>query len=271
MNGVDKDSVPSLNGFYGSKPKEGADVILSGEFVPIYAQWKPKEGTTVAKGTVGSFMCDLNGTWSSEFMSSEAGKMLINNMVAALFPSESVRNPNIRLTLKEQNYNTQMNIFTDVPEGGTVEVKVVPKYATGAEQVLYPLASDGFSRVSFDIVEPGVYAIEVTKRDAQGTVISTGTTFKTFSYSQEYNPFHDVADNAAFLAQLSEDGEGYVLEEAYEVFENAVKFLHNVINPRVVFIIIALVLFLLDVAVRKFKFKWLHELVRDYRAQKALK
>ena len=32
----------------------------------------------------------------------------------------------------------------------------------------------------------------------------------------------------------------------------------------------AIVLFLLDVAVRKFKFKWIHEIVRDRKAKKAL-
>jgi hypothetical protein len=37
-----------------------------------------------------------------------------------------------------------------------------------------------------------------------------------------------------------------------------------------VFLIIAMVCLLLDVAVRKFKFKWIHEIVRDRRAMKTL-
>ena len=32
--------------------------------------------------------------------------------------------------------------------------------------------------------------------------------------------------------------------------------------------ILALICFLLDVAVRKFKFKWPHEIIRDYKAKK---
>ena len=102
-------------------------------------------------------------------------------------------------------------------------------------------------------------------------MLSQNRTFKSFSYSAEYNPFHEVEDNQAFLAQLAADGEGFVLTETYEVFDNVVKFIHHVINPRIVFIIIALVLFLLDVAVRKFKFKWPHEIIRDYKAKKAMK
>ena len=36
-------------------------------------------------------------------------------------------------------------------------------------------------------------------------------------------------------------------------------------DPRYLFMILALVLFLTDVAVRKFKFKWPHEIVRAFR------
>jgi hypothetical protein len=41
-------------------------------------------------------------------------------------------------------------------------------------------------------------------------------------------------------------------------------------DPKIPFIIAALTLFLLDIAVRKFKFKWPHEIVRDYKAKKLL-
>ena len=46
-----------------------------------------------------------------------------------------------------------------------------------------------------------------------------------------------------------------------------VKSIHKIIDPRIVFIIIALVAFLLDVAVRKFKFKWLHEIIAERKAR----
>ena len=40
-------------------------------------------------------------------------------------------------------------------------------------------------------------------------------------------------------------------------------------DPRVAFAIVIIVLFLLDVAVRKFKFKWPHEIVRERREAKS--
>ena len=70
--------LPSLSGFYGAKVKEGAELVLQGENVPIYAYWQ------FGEGKVGSFMCDLNGVWSAEFMSNEVGKTIIKNMINCL-------------------------------------------------------------------------------------------------------------------------------------------------------------------------------------------
>lgn len=260
--GVDQSTMPVLSGFYGSKLKPGAELILSGEYVPLYAQWK------VGKGTVGSFMCDLNGTWSKEFIASETGQALVNHMVTALLPSESVRAPKIQLSLKEQNYQTQMNIFTQADETDTVEIKIIPRFANAQEQTLYALPSEGFGRVAFSITQPGVYAIEVTRKDAAGNVIATATTFKSFSYSQEYNIFRDEAEGRELMANLADDGGGVVIADAHEVFANVVKYLHKTIDPRLVFITIVLVAFLLDIAVRKFKFKWPHELIRDLKEKR---
>ena len=72
-------------------------------------------------------------------------------------------------------------------------------------------------------------------------------------------------------APLSEHTDGVVIKDSQEVFRNAVKYLHIVIDPKIVFMIIALTFFLLDVAVRKFKWKWPHEIIRDKRKTKAMK
>ena len=42
------------------------------------------------------------------------------------------------------------------------------------------------------------------------------------------------------------------------------------IDPRIPMMIALLILFLLDIAVRKFKWKWPHELIRDRKAKKAM-
>ena len=75
---ISQEDMPTLDGFYGMKAKEGASVVLMGEYTPIYTQW------AYGYGRVGTFACDLNGTWSADFLSSETGVTILNNIVVHL-------------------------------------------------------------------------------------------------------------------------------------------------------------------------------------------
>ena len=72
----------------------------------IYAQWR------FEKGMVGSFLCDLNGVWSSDFLSGDgSGATFILNVVSALMPTESVRENEISNTVKQDNYTNSLSSF----------------------------------------------------------------------------------------------------------------------------------------------------------------
>lgn len=266
VNNINQKDIPTLDGFYGTRAKQGAEVVLMGGYVPIYAQWK------FGKGMVGSFMCDLNGTWSSDFISSSTGQMLLDNIIGALFPVGNIRPNEISVSLKEENYYNRLSIFTDVNEGETISVTVsgTASDGTAVQQTLTPSATDGFSRLTLTVKNPGIYEVTVQKKDAEGKVLAQTTTYKAFSYSQEYHVFVNSDDSVALMENLAQSGEGQVITDPLQVFANVVKYLHRVIDPRIVFVIIAIVAFLLDVAARKFKFKWPHEIVRDRKAKKAL-
>ena len=90
------------------------------------------------------------------------------------------------------------------------------------------------------------------------------------SVAEGVSVFIDTDDAVTLMEDLAQSGEGQVVTDPLQIFANVVKFLHRVIDPRIVFSIIAIVAFLLDVAARKFKFKWPHEIVRDRKAKKAL-
>ncbi|MBQ8719568.1 MAG: VWA domain-containing protein [Clostridia bacterium] len=264
--------MPTLDGFYGMKAKvdKGAEVVLMGEYVPIYTQWK------YGAGMVGTFACDLNGTWSSDFIGTPTAITLVNNIVMGLFPSESIRKSDIELEITSKNYTTQLSIFTELAEGNTLEVKVTsPSPDGGFEPVVStytPGVGSTYSRINLVIKNPGMHEITVIKKDEVGNVVSDATIYKSFSYSEEYNTFFDNQASEQFMSDLAKSGNGTVIEtdNPWQIFENVVKYLHHTIDPRIVFIIIALVLFLLDIAARKFKFKWPNEIIQDYKARKSL-
>ena len=260
--GVNPSDVPMLDGFYGVKLKEGAQAPLMGEYTPVYAQW------TYGKGRVGTFACDLNGTWSSAFIDNAVGHTLINNIIYALFPTEDIHAPEIEMEADGDNYLTNLSIFTDLEEGQYVEISItsppLPGETQGVVQVFAANANETYSRMSFVVKDTGIHEIKAVKRDAEGNQVGAESViYKALSYSQEYNAFTDPEVAKALSEQLAADGKGMIVTDPWQVFENAVKYIHHVIDPRIVLIIIALVLFLLDVAVRKFKWKWPHELLHE--------
>ena len=268
-----------LGGFYGVKKKDGAETLLTGEYdvTPLYAQWK------FGAGTVGSFMCDLTGlvrwdgspSWSAEFMADAVGRTIVRNISYDLAPDTDLEPDAMDYVLRtdRDNYTTRLDVYTATAEGEKVSVTVMPvsESAKNAYNGNIPVTAlgNGIS-FTFEIKHEGLYRVSIAKTDAAGQTLSSVSFCQSFSYSEEYNAFREEGEGAALLAEVAADGGGRVLSDPVEVFSYFVRFLPRETDPRMVFLIIAMVCLLLDVAVRKFKFKWIHEIVRDRRAMKTL-
>ncbi len=272
VNGVKKEDIPELGGYFGTKIKDSEElyVPLTGEFVPILAHWRYGEGR------VGSFMCDLTGEgWSSGFMSSDAGVKIITNTIRTLLPTVDIRYSGMTVNFAEDNYSTTASIFTEMNDGDRIELAVYTVPTGEQEEKLVtkiaPTPEQGYSNIKFEITESGVYNVVISKLDDDNNLIARHSEYRVFSYSKEYDIFVDSKSCESFMKQLAVDGGGRVisLDEPWSVFDRDVDALHNKFDPRWTFMIIAIVLFLLDIAVRKFKFKWIHELVRERREKRA--
>lgn len=261
-NGISQKDMPSLEGYFGVKQKEGATVFLKGQYTPIYTQWD------YGKGRVGTFACDLNGTWSEEFLSSDTGIAILNNIIYALFPSESVRSTDIEAVYTGDNYTTDLSIFTDLLEGQTIKVSVIGQ--DGSEEVYLRDLTTGYSRLTFAVKTVGVNQILIEKLDENGIELSSKTLYKVLSYSDEYTAFKDTDAANELMQSLSGSSNGVVVTDPVQIFENAVEYLHIVIDPRILFAILIIICFLIDIAARKFKWKWPHEIIRENKIKSEL-
>ena len=266
LTGIDEALIPPLSGYYGVVAKTDAKVPLMGEYVPIYAEWRYGEGN------VGSFMCDLSGIWSSAFMSDVVGQTIINNIVNSIFPMEDVKADGINIAIKQDNYHFQLNVH-GAEEGQTVAVEVTPmspEFSSVIEEGVTVSALESNRRFNFLIEHPGLYEITVRVLNADTTEASRAVIYRTFSYSEEYNMFTEREPvGEELLALLAKDGGGDVIEDpahAYIGFSNTLKVTKD---PRIVMLILSILFVLLDIAVRKFKFKWIHELIRERREKLA--
>ena len=279
-----------LDGFYGTKIKNGATLLLTGEFnVPLYAQWK------YGNGMVGSFMCDVYGLYSADFMDDQNGATFLKNVIKNLTPVENIRDNDIKLNLYENNYSNSLSILTGLNEGeyltgtiryndselGTVEIPLnvtqedmsketlrkTNVYVTGAMT-----DANNYSRSKFVIKKPGTYTIEIKKYNANGDVIGSNTIYKTLAYSSEYEVYDsEEANYKDLLDTIARYGNGILVEDLddpHSIIDSFETVIYKEFDPRYLFSIIIIVLFLLDVAVRKFKFKWPHEIINSYREKK---
>ena len=279
-----------LEGFYGTKIRTGATLLLTGEFnVPLYAQWK------YGNGMVGSFMSDVYGLYSADFMSDQNGSTFLKNVIKNLTPTKNIRDNDIKLNLYENNYSNSLSILTGFNEGeylkgtiryddselGTVEVPLnitqedmsketlrkSSVYVTGAMN-----EANNYSRCKFVIKKPGTYTIEIVKYNENGEVVGKNSIYKTLAYSKEYEVFNENnVNNKELLDTIAKYGKGILVEDLddpHSIIDSFETVIYKEFDPRYLFSIIIIVLFLLDVAVRKFKFKWPHEIIKKYREKK---
>lgn len=206
--------LPALDGYYGVKAKEGAEVILVGPYSnPIYTQWK------LGLGTVGTFVCDLNGTWSCEFIYSDTGIQLINNIVNNLLPTNDIRYKDIDVVIEGSGYSQTATVTTDLEEGEYIELSVRALSCENEAQTFTADAAN-VTRFSFSITSAGIHAIIVQKKDESGTLLSESVYYKAFSYSNEYDAFYDRESAAKILANIAKYGNGNVIESPADVFDS---------------------------------------------------
>ena len=247
--------LPQLDGFYGSRIKEGATMVLGYQGSPIYAEW------SCGLGRVGSFMCDLYGDWSSEFFTNDSGVRFITNTVKSLLSKELNKNgSDVAVSFEENNFSTRATVTARLAEGETLVAQLVAPDGESSYLKLEQLNEFTFAS-AFKTDIAGVYTLRISKvgNDGEKEYLS----YTAFSYSKEYLAFPDDSANFKFMENLSENGRGSMLFSADNLFDRQSQSHEADFDPALVFLILSSILFLLDIVVRKFKIKLPKEIRED--------
>ena len=122
----------------------------------------------------------------------------------------------------------------------------------------------------FTLKDAGLYEILIKRYDEEETPLPEITLYKSFSYSEEYNYFTEREPiGGKLLSSLSEAADGIVVDDVAEIFNTFDKTVKREYDPRIPMLIIIILAVLIDVAVRKFKFKWIHEIIKERKYKKA--
>ncbi|MBN3489893.1 VWA domain-containing protein [Acholeplasma equirhinis] len=255
-------NLPELGGYYGTRLKDGAIQVLNKDSDPIYAEW------TYGNGRVGSFMSDLNGDWSTNFFTDVRGNIFIRNTIDHLMPDIPMNDFDMTVQFTRQNFQSQMRVV-NVTSEPDVRIYVSINNPQGVE-TSFELSkqSNALYGGLFKTEVPGIYEVTLTKQNNAGQVISTVTTYTAFSYSNEFNGFYDDIEMFDKMGEIARNGRGQILFNADNMFSLESQTQTKLEDPTLPFMITALILFLLDIIVRKFKIKFPHEIWQSIKDKK---
>jgi len=247
LGGVVAEELPNMSGYVTTFHKKGAEQYLTiNDGEPLYVQWD--YGT----GKVGSFTADLRGNDSEALFDSEAGQQLIRNMVEGVIRGDG-KVTAIQIEVEEKN--TTAEITVSAPLNGKETLKVDVILPDNSEQDMeMTLGMDGMYHGEFEFTPAGVYTASVTHLDANGNLLDYAEKSLVFSYSKEYNCFEKTTGEELLLQMCGLTG-GTMAYTASHVAEYAGERVQQATDPTVFLLIVILVLFLADIAVRKFRLK----------------
>ncbi len=249
MDGVDYQNLPSIKAYAYAKAKASATTVLAVPYeksggtvvsVPLFAYWE------YGNGRVSSFTSTFTGSWSTGW-DSENAMQFFSNVAELSVPAARVDTP----------YSVNVSF-----DGSFTEVEIVPATlntkattdvtitAPDGEQTTERLIFDSIRYYySFETPKTGNYQVSITY--TYGDDVFNSESVFNISYSPEYNMFEvfDPSDLHAAIRNRGTVYEGQIpnLEnDDKEVATYTIRF----IAPLMV---IAVVLYVIDIIIRKLK------------------
>ena len=243
--------LPDVNGFVNSAAKLDATTVLTVDYqksetvtkrVPLYAY------RDHGNGRVASFTSSLSGNWLSSW-STDLTSRLFGNILVANTPSECINYP----------FNIDVRHYV-----GYSTIEVIPSTVNPRASALLYLNSPGGEFVEMEMdfslnryvatvptEELGKYQLEIFYSYGKQTFYSS--TFFTRNYAEEYDSFaaYDIVDIYGFMR-----GVGRVVTDGSLSLESNKNELDRYeVSFRAPLFIAAILLFVVDVIIRKFTLK----------------
>lgn len=251
LHGVMEEEGFLLDGYIGTSMKPlGTMVLTSHESEPVLSLWQHGLGKTVA------WTSDANGEWSGSLFATSKGAQLFKNILnwsMTTYEGEGTIN------LAEEGSGVRVT-FTSNEIDENKKVKVHYQSVTGEDQEAeLTEVAPGVFESYIDLEENGFYAFNIIESKGSENVGNYITAFAK-QYSKEYK--FNQQENS--LMQLIEAVDGKLITLPNEAFKVENKRSYKAIELTNVFLMLAFILFFIDIVLRRFnlKFSMLGQILR---------
>ncbi|MEA5085415.1 MAG: VWA domain-containing protein [Lachnospiraceae bacterium] len=241
LSGID--AVAQLKGYIGATLKPRADAVLvSDTEEPILSTWQYGLGRTAA------WTSDMSGRWTDEWLDSNEGTQIIRNLVSWVMRSK---------------VSAEIE-FSGEKSGDTSIITASMPYNSNVTQVsaVVVSADNKETKLEMKAAAPGIYSGETTDISEGGYIISLSLTMKDGSietqrggfniqYPAEYD-LRKFSEGRDLLEKLTAQTGGRMVTSPQDVFSEKIRTSYTDKDLSTILIVLALLLFLFDVAIRRF-------------------
>ncbi len=260
LESVGADGMPSLYGYVATTKKERAIQVLGTPYGdPLLTYWQYGLGKGVA------WTSDMSGLWSAPWAGWEGSQQLWYNIIKKVTQDNGIEGS---YTEVEQNGNqATVKYFTEQYSANTdVEATVFDDDGNVTSIKLEPIKPGAYEA---KVATPGtgVYSISVQQSE-NGEIQGSINTAAIMQYSMEYrlNPNNTTLEDFANAVGAT------FITKPEEVFATQLSFVKGRLELANILLLISSFLFLLDIALRRFKVDWYKilpiEKIQQKRAQK---
>ena len=239
LNGIT--AVPELHGYIGTSAKQTAKVILSSDNrEPILAAWQYGLGRTAA------WTPDAKGQWSSDWMGWEKAQVFWKNVLSWTLQHHGAEN--YEMNSEIIGNQVQLDLVLDESMDAKEVKGIVIAPDMEEQEIDFTAAAPGKYVSDFEGNTTGAYLtrIHIMAQDGEMSTIRSGI---VLPYSPEYDL--NRAKDRTFLAKLAQEGGGKLVEKAEDVLKRHPEKVWSETDLTSVFLILAMMLFMIDIAVRR--------------------
>ncbi len=244
---ADIDLLPQIRGFYFNQAKTNTTTVLTTSYntnvhtyeVPIYTHWN--YGT----GKVASLASDISTYWMSEWQEGTTGEQFLKNTLTTNTPSQRIDSPFIiDVTIKD--IEAELSVY--VPNVNSRAIVSMNVTSPDGVNTVKSLAFDSVYYVtSFELNQIGNYQIDFTYQ--VGNVKYENDRNFQFSYLPEYDSFQTFTESN-LNHMITSNGE--VSTDGNLSMKNDESMIQTYIYDfTVLWMILAIVLFVADIIIRK--------------------
>lgn len=253
--GLFADGWTDILGYIAASPKDGAQqLILSSEGDPILTVWQYGLGRSIAWNS------DVDGGWTAGYSGEGDYAEMWRRMIDYSCGSSSIGEDYVKVKTEgeqtvleyhtdEYDDRTEINAVFTTPDGGTGEVD-------------FTASEPGVYRAVFDSIESGLYNINVRRSD-DGTVQGVFTTASVVQYSDEFRFDMDDRKFSSFIDQY-----GIWLASGDNIWKKLNVTAVGSFDLTDIFLILSILLFLSDIAGRRFAWEPLYGAAAKERREK---